>query len=211
MKGKIKLSSLIVISVLAIGVGTASSAQASEFTASEYPAEISGEQVVPYTFSIGVNKIICDAVKVTISQAMPLSLVTEQPTFAKCAVGARPATATLNGCDFLASVNGTKSISCPAGKAIQVHIYANAAAHAAKEDQCEINIAAQEGLGTTTYENKAGSPEDIKATDNISSIAYTIVKGTKLLCGSNGVGTLAGEMTLKAKNSGGVAIGYMIG
>jgi uncharacterized protein YfaQ (DUF2300 family) len=211
MKGKLKLSGLILISVLAMSAAAATAAQASEFTASEYPAEITGEQLIPYTFSIGPNKIVCEATKITISQATPLSLVTEQPTFSKCTVGARPATVTLNGCDFLASVNGTRSISCPAGKVIQVHIYANAAAHAAKEDQCEINVAAQEGLGTTTYENKAGSPEDIKATDNISGIAYTIVKGTKLLCGSNGTATLSGEMTLKAKNSGGVAIGYMIG
>jgi len=211
MKGKLKLSGLIVISILAMGAAAATAAQASEFTASEYPAEITGEQLIPYVFTIGPNKVSCEATKITISQATPLSLVTEQPTFAKCAVGARPATVTLNGCDFLASVNGTKSISCPVGKVIQVHIYANAAAHVAKEDQCEITIGPQEGLGTTSYENKAGSPEDIKATDNIGSIAYTVTKGSKLLCGSNGAGTLAGEMTLTAKNEKGTPIGYMIG
>jgi hypothetical protein len=211
MKGKLKISGLILISVLAMSAAAATAAQANEFTASEYPAEITGEQLIPYSFTIGPNKVVCEATKITISQVAPLSLVTEEPTFAKCAVGLKPATVTLNGCDFLASVNGTKSIKCTAPKVIQVHIYANAAAHAAKEDLCEINVAAQEGLGTTTYENKAGSPEDIKATDNISSIAYTIVKGTKANCGANGTATLSGEMTLKAKNSGGVSIGYMIG
>lgn len=209
MSNHLKLLGLVIVAMLSMSA-TASMAQATEFTATAYPATVEGEQIKDYVFTVGPNKVTCKVAKVTISQATPLSLVTEKPTFSSCSVGASPATVTFNGCDFLASSTGTKSISCPPGKAIDVHIYADAAAHAAQKVLCDVSFESQEGLGTIGYKNVSGSPEDITATESLSSIKYTVTGS--ILCGKSGTGgTLTGEMTLKAKNEGGTPIGYMIG
>lgn len=77
---------------------------------------------------------------------------------------------------------------------------------------CTVTIGNQNGLGTVTYKNVAGSPSTVTAVANLNSITYTRTSGGGCGSGSPGTfsdGTYIGEWTVKG-STGGVPVGVEV-
>jgi hypothetical protein len=214
MTGRLKAIGLSLVAMLAMGAIGASSAGAveGEFTAAEYPAMIKAEQLKSYELKIAGKVVVCKKANSTSVEFGKSGIYTDKFTYLECSVGAMPATVTMNGCDYRRTAKPKRvSVECPPLKNIEVHVYADAAQHAAKQVICEYFISAQEELEGVEYENMSGLVEDLEIEDKLKGIKYT-VEGSKLLCGSNGEnGELLGSATYRAYNEGEEQIPYMVG
>lgn len=221
MARKLRRVGLAAAAILALAAAEASAAQAAnEFTATQYPATI---QVQP---AKGKDvEIVFPALKVTCEVANFQGTIkgktgelTQQLTFqnnctAAIAGSNFPVQINMNGCDWVAknaAMKNTKSISCPAGKEVEIVVFESEAAEKEGKKFCQFDLAAQAELSAIAYENVAGSPEDVVAKELLSGIKFT--RTGSFLCGSSGSNAeYVSESTLSAKNEKGEAIGLMIG
>jgi len=209
---KLKALGLALVAVLALSAAVASAAHAEEevekkFEAGKYNAFLTGEQIAgaghgaELAFNIGVfGQIKCTKVSFAAIMTVATSTVTMTPTYSGCAVGTKPVTTTLNGCDYLFHGGGTVDLVCPAGQSIIVHLYANAAEHKANIPLCEYTVGPQAGLKEITFTNTTTiSPDDVDITFNVKKIAVKRIKGAEAQCGvAAPEGTYTGTTTFRA-------------
>lgn len=200
--------------VAAIGLATmmfgAGAAQAATFTAAEYPAFVSGEQIGSGSTSgsLGFESklmVECGVAGFAGEITEAAGELTVSPGFGECsAFGFAEATVEANGCSLVLQAGsesetgftGTFDIACPAGKKIVVI-----------GGTCEVQIGAQTGVGPVLYENTGIEPTEVKAlfpTNPASGFTYTkTVDG--LLCPLAGTGVktdgvMIGGALVKAGN-----------
>jgi hypothetical protein len=174
MKGKLKVIGLALFAALAVtalAVSSASAVKTAKFTASQYPAIISGSQEGPPTTGVNYfestpgSKIECHVAEYEATLSAESSELTVTPHYATCGN-----TIDLNGCHFAftagtttteTDVHGTAAVKCP-GPIKQITITASGV--------CEIHIPEQTGINGITYTNEAGFiTVDINST-NITAI-----------------------------------------
>lgn len=140
-------------------------------------------------------------------------MVTIAPEYSSCRTElSLPTTVTMNGCSYvLQSNSGKTSISCPAGKKIQYHVFENEKKHLANEALCTYSVPAQGPIGEVVYENEgSGSTADVLIKYKVAGISYE-VEGPKLQCGTSASnGEYTGSSTEKAKNGKGEQIGWSV-
>src|ERR1700749_3516515 len=106
----------LAMSVMALFAISASAAHAATgaLTATEYPAQITGEQGPGATFDIGARHVECATSALNATILGPTARVTFKPIYGGCISnpGALPVTITANGCDYLLRVSkpGTTGI-----------------------------------------------------------------------------------------------------
>lgn len=160
----LKALGLVLAAAFVANLFASSLASAAQLTSNNYPVQVSGGQGPgSESYTVGVNIISCANVFVgTLSGAQ--SSIALTPTFPNCATGAKgegePILYTTNGCQYVYSItgaveadhaSGSLAITCPSGKVIEAHQYANAHAEETKQTNCTITKAAQNGVGTVTY------------------------------------------------------------
>jgi hypothetical protein len=146
---------------------------------------------------------------------------TFQPIYQNCTSepgGATPVTVTMNGCDYTIGFGkpnttgqegptGTlrASINCPAGASIQIHVYANAFAHAMNASTCTYDIGPQGPAPAGIYHNTApaGVIPDVTATINATFTATSTIGFGGAVCGGDPVTehlpiTVTGDYTMRA-------------
>ncbi|HEY8810063.1 MAG TPA: hypothetical protein VIM28_08575 [Solirubrobacterales bacterium] len=211
MISSLKTLGLALLAVLAMSAMVASAAHAEEgekkFEAGKYNAFLTGEQIAgaghgaELTFNIGVfGQIKCSKVVFAAIMTAATSTVTMTPTYEECAIGTKPVTTTMNGCDFLFHGSGAIDLVCPAGQSIDIHLYATGAAHDFNKTLCEYTVGPQAGLKEITFTNTTTiSPDDLDITFNIKKIAVKRIKGTEPQCGvAAPEGIYTGTTTFKA-------------
>jgi hypothetical protein len=208
----------LAVSAMALFAVTASAAHAETgaLTAAEYPAIITGQQGAGALFDIGNRNVECATSDLNGTIFGPSDPVTLVPIYANCVSnpGATPVTITTNGCDYLFGVSrpgttGTPAttgklqawLNCPAGKQLEIHVYQNAAQHAANVSTCTYDIPSQGPVPGGIYHNTPGAvPPDILATVNATFNALNTI-GPAFICGGEAFQnipiTLTGNYTLR--------------
>lgn len=213
---KIKTLALAGFAVLALSALTAAGANAAEFTASAYPAAVSGTQPAGenHTFTYQGRQVTCDtAVFVSEELNGPSSELTVTPTYEEChavVLGVKlPATVTFDGCDYnftaaAATAEAQVHLNCETGKDVQIHIYNVLGGHSPDNEVCTYTVQPQTVGGIVYHNNGDGS---VTVTAN-SSVATTRVQGAALTCGSaSGTSTYAGDTVVKGTAGQSVDVG----
>lgn len=213
---KIKTLGVAVVAVLAMSAVVASAAQASHFTATKYPAIITGEQEekgagIENFFEVNAGKVAkteCEIAKFKGTLAAASETLSMAPTYEKCSTTlGTAATIDTEGCTYLFhagaviagtgedSWSGTVDIVCPAGKKIKVTAPSGAIG-------CTIEIGSQNGLGAITYTNiTTAKPEDVTVDVNVEKIAYNVVNNfaCPLTTGNFANGKYVSKVTVTGK------------
>lgn len=213
---RLKGLALTLVAVFAIGGIVAANAAALEFTAAEYPATLDGTSVKgePTIFTLNGKEIVCE--KTTLSGTLPekSSTLLINREYSECSLKGTgsPVTITMNGCAFElhleTKLNGDifearVDIVCEGFAGIEIHVYANAAEHAAGKSICTYELLPQNGLKTVEANNMTEAG-DITITPRVKNISYKVLSGTKLLCGESGnTGTYTGSTTVTGTNKAG--------
>lgn len=231
---KIKALGLAMVAMAALVAVAAPVAQAEtgSLTAAGFPSIVTGNQAPGVTFDIGagpIRTVSCGTSDLETTFAGPgADPVTFRPNYQNCISepgGMTPVTVTMNGCDYsigfgkpgtTGQQQGTGTmhawVNCPAGQQIEIHVYANAFAHAANMSTCTYDIGPQGQVPAGIYHNTAhvGMPSDVKATVNATFTATSTIGAGGAICGGNPMNqhlpiTLTGEYTMRAfVDAGGV-------
>lgn len=188
------------MAALAAMLAPAAQAETGALTTAGFPSIVTGGQIAGPTFDIGegpLKTVTCGTSDLESTLVGPADPVTFKPTYGGCVAepGAMPTTVTTNGCDYNIGVSkpGTTQtpettglmaawIFCPAGQQIEIHIYENAAAHAANVSLCTYDIGPQGPVAAGVYHNVAGNPSDVVATIRAKFTAKRTA-GPGFLCG----------------------------
>ncbi|HET8814954.1 MAG TPA: hypothetical protein VFM51_08360 [Solirubrobacterales bacterium] len=234
----LKALGLAVATAAALVALMAPAAQAATgvLTAEAYPAMLTAPKPgAGVTFDIGegpLKTVQCGPSKLDGTITEPTDPVTFTPTYnAGCVAepGAMPVTITTNGCDY--SFGFTKPattgwgqttgamqawLNCPVGTQMEIHIYENAAMHAAGISLCTYDIGPQGPVAAGVYHNRPMAvPPDVDMTVNARFTAKSTI-GPEFVCGGEGLLqhlpiTLTGTYTLRAFTDVGGVEGAQIG
>ncbi len=171
MVSKLKIGGLALLAVVATGAVAASAAHAGEFTASEYPATITGSQTAKHDFKFQTGTVSCAKAAFHGKLEEASEALTVKADYKECKTPGGGVSVKMNSCDFLLHagetlekdrVDGSLEIQCnEEGDEIEFVEPANG---------CVIKVPAQEPGGTLVYTNKemAGDFEmDIGAAEMI--------------------------------------------
>lgn len=176
MPRKARLLAMAVLAVLATGAVSAASAQGGEFTAGDYPATVTGTNVVPHKITTNLGVIECAPVFHGKLEE-PSEELTLSAGYGPCTLGAKEVHVDLNGCDYLLhagetsgehSVAGTMDIVCPEGSAIDFEV--------TSLPVCHLTVPGQAGLGALTHTNWTAA-KDVKLDFEITELAYGLDMG----------------------------------
>lgn len=186
------------------------------FETFDFPGTVSGEQQEAHTFGLegGLFSISCKHVTFSGELEEPSETLTVTPAYSECEASEFSATVEMNGCQYVfhggesfgeGKFTGTADISCPGGGSIKILAVANT---------CEVKIGSQSGLSSVTYTNQAETPQNLKITEELESVHYTVSK-TEGLCPLGGTGektngTAKGSSLFKATREG-AATGLGVG
>lgn len=198
------------------------------FTAETSPATIDGEQTSPFVLKRSSRTVECESAIVDGTAESDVTTITLTPTNANCTAtffGSKfPATVKMNGCNYLLhfeakEVEGADAFSaladqkCPAGKEVEVDVYANHSSHTMGTVTCRYNLgeSGNQSLGNVNLTNKAAGGEKpadwVEAHVDIEGVDSKRTAGTALLCGAetDTAGTLEGVVALEGTTEGGEA------
>ncbi|HET9396290.1 MAG TPA: hypothetical protein VFO36_09555 [Nitrospiraceae bacterium] len=219
MKGKkmirnLKVLGLAIAAVLALSAVMASAAMAAEFTASSYPATITGSNTKgSEVFKTEGGNVECNSHFVSHSQSAASSTLTVTPTYTSCdAFGFLSATVNTEECSYVFHATDTITetepvhrhywrhhvdVVCPTGQSIKV-----------TASTCKAEIKSQTGLTTVKTENIAGG--SVTVTPDVSGIAYTVTQDG-FLCPFGGTGNktdgkYTGDVTVSRVGGGSVSV-----
>jgi len=222
----VAISAAAVLAVMA----SAAHAETGALTAAEYPAFVTGQQGPGATFDIGARNVECGTSDLNGTIMGPTDPVTLKPIYANCISqpGALPVTITTNGCDYLFGVSKPTTtgiqmpttgrmqawLNCPAGQQLEIHIYENAAKHAANVSTCTYDVGPQGPVPAGIYHNTPGvAPPDILATVNATFNGLSTI-GPAAFCGANAFESIpvthTGNYTLKGFQDFGFVEGAQI-
>lgn len=201
MTRKFKGAGLFACLVLAASATGASSAQASNFTASSYPTTFTGVS------GAGNDDIVtqggsaeCEKTHFVGTLSSASASVTVTPTYFGCmAFGFPSATINMNGCDYIFHSNGEFDISCSGTNSIVI-----------TAGTCEVKIGSHTGFSVVELANGIG---DITERLRVTGLVYTVTKdgfgcpfaGTGIKTGGEYVEDSA--VTLQSTNGATIDIG----
>jgi hypothetical protein len=202
MSRKIRLLGLALFATVALSAVSATGAQAGEFTAAEFPATITGQNVAGEHFiTTDLGVLVCS---VTFHGALEEAseTMTIAPNYGTgCTIAGIEVHVANNGCDFLFragntlgghEVGGSMDIKCPEGSAMDFEITSMMV--------CHLTIPDQIGLGGLTYTNNT-MPADVDIDFGIEGFVYRMDAGCPM-AGIRGNGAYSGTSTIKADHAG---------
>jgi hypothetical protein len=174
MYTKLKTVGLALIAALAISAVAASAAQAGEFTASEYPATITGTQTSKHEFKFNTGTVNCAKATFDGTLAAASETLTITAEYKECATagGGGAVNVKMNSCDYLLhagetlaneNVDGSLDVTCEKeGDEIEfVH-----------KNGCVVKVPAQTNRTTLVYTNKKGA-KDFEMDISLKELSYT--------------------------------------
>lgn len=177
MSNKFKAFGLALVAVFAMSAVAASAASATNFTAAEYPVDVTASQEGTHVFEIDSQKVTCETAEFNTveSQTAASEELTVHPTYEDCtAFGFVEATVTTTGCNYVLNVNGDLDVACSGGP-ITISVFT-----------CKVTVGSQE-LSGASYENVANG--DVLVGAAVSGIAATKTDGTLCPLKGSGAGT----------------------
>lgn len=184
---RIKLSIILACSVACFFGASVASASAAHFKAAEYPAEVEAKQLNDQGFQITGAVSVCKKAKFLGTLAEEATTLSVHPTYSECTVelaGTHAAKVKTEGCNLVFAAvppetpEGTVSIACEAGKAIEVEVEGITG--------CIITIPGQEGLKSIETGNASGA---VHVNANVTGLAWSSTAACSLAesSGTNGI------------------------
>jgi len=203
---KLRSAGVALLAFCAVAAFGPAQSQAGEFTAAEFPATITGQNVAGFhvlTTELGV--MFCN---VSFHGSLPeaAGTLTITPNYGNCNIAGIETDVNTNGCDFLFhagntleehEVAGSMDIKCPEGAVIDFGITSMMG--------CHLTVPAQNGLGAVKYTNQT-MPLDADFDFNIAGLVYKLDAGCPA-AGVHGNGEYFGTSTVKADH-GGMGTGF---
>jgi hypothetical protein len=165
-------------------------------TASAYPATVSAKEAGEGRFTAFGSSVKCsgtefDGTLVEPSPEAEANTFELTPTYTGCtALTGVPATVKNNECKYKFTLlerigegkyKASVDIVCPAGKAgIEIHVYANGAAHESGTDLCKLTVPPQTGLKSVTLTNSSG--KIVLDSGKLEGVKVKIHRFNKILC-----------------------------
>lgn len=183
MASKLKTIGVAFIAALALSGLAASSAGATEFTASSYPAEYAGSQVVKHKLVTDTFTTECEVAKFSGFFVAVSTTMTITPAYSGCKSAGITMTMTMNGCDYLlhlpaAGNDATMDLVCPAGQEMTIDIGAELS-----KPICQIHIPPFTGKSKVSLTNEAPG---VLATFNLTGFKASLTDSQPFLCPFNG-------------------------
>jgi hypothetical protein len=193
---KFRIAGLALLACCAVSALGPTQSQAGEFTAGEFPATITGQQVGAHFFTTELGVMICNVgFHGVLEEAAETLTIT--PKFTGCTVAGIETDVSNNGCDFRFragntlqehEVSGSLDIVCPEGAAIDFGVTSMMG--------CHLTVPAQNGLGAVKYTDQT-MPNDADFDFNIEGMVYKLDAGCPA-AGVHGNGEYFGTSTVKA-------------
>lgn len=186
MTRKFKAIGLSLVAMFAMSAVIASSASATEFTASEYPAAYSGSQVEKHKFTADGFVTECEVAKFSGTATAASTTTTVTPEYSGCKTAGIVSTVTLNGCDYLfhlpaSGTSATVDLVCPAGQEITLDVGAELS-----KPICQVHIPPFTGKSKVDLTNSAPG---VLATANVTGFKASLTDTQAFLCPFNGTTT----------------------
>ncbi|HMI82300.1 MAG TPA: hypothetical protein VK480_10970, partial [Solirubrobacterales bacterium] len=202
-----KALGLAIIAALALSAMVASAAQAAKYTATQYPASLTGNQssTLVLTFN-GARKFQCSGVTTsgTLKEASEEFTTTSEKTGCTTEIAGikypSGTTATCSiACEHISALTVTRFV-CVGKCTHDVTVYKDAAM---TEPLCVYGLEDFAEFKGVSTENLGGT-NGVKLSFNLSGIPYKLLSGTALLCGAeSSTATYTGALTYTAKNEKG--------
>lgn len=197
MVPRLKIGGLVLIALVAMSTVGASAAQAGKFTASKYPATITGSQIAKHSFSFQTGTVNCAVASFDGKLEAESETLTVTAEYKECATAGGAVNVKMNSCDYRLRagetlenerVDGSLDVQCnKAGDEIEFIEPANG---------CVVKVPPQANLGTLVYTNhKVAKDFDL----DISIVEMEYTQNEK--CAEQGVfedGEYLGQSTMKA-------------
>ncbi|MDX6623158.1 MAG: hypothetical protein QOE75_1090 [Solirubrobacterales bacterium] len=216
-----RFAKALIVSVVTalVGAGIFASvvrAEAGQFTAGSYAAEIGGFQTTTNTLSNGIRSVGCATASLaTTNFAAASSLLYLGPSYANCTGnGNTTVTVDTEGCVYKFALTtkitattgeGTLSILCSAGNSIVYDIWATGKSHS-EAKLCRLELPEQgPDIGVVYHVVTAGSgKKGIEVTMNINTLTIERTSGTAVNCGAalKTSATWEGNLLFTATESG---------
>jgi len=204
MKKVIRSSVIATMALALVAAFGAATASANTFNTTMGTATAEGSRTgANHLATFGVEQFSCSGSSFSGAMTNGTSQITTTWGLGPCTVAgaAGPVSWQSNGCKLRVNAGSGPALSgsvdiinCESPMSVTYQAY------------CKVEIGNQQGFGTVTYENVAGSPSTVKATASLSKIKYT---RTGNYCngpsGTHQNGMFSGQWTIKA-SSGGVQI-----
>jgi hypothetical protein len=222
----LKALGLSVVAVFAMTAIVASVAHAEPATiqAGSYTASVSGAQTNENVLSNGIRSVTCANATLKGVLAAASTTITIEPAYSNCTGnGSTTATVNTNGCDYTLHVvtktatdtgTGSVTVDCPAGKSIQVDIWATGKLHS-ENKLCRLEVPAQgpvSGIEWHDITPAAPAKKTVLLTLNINTLRVLRTEGTAVNCGAaeKTNATYVGNIEASAKNGAEEAIDLFV-
>lgn len=198
---KLRSTGLALLAFCAVAALGPAQSQAGQFTAAEFPATITGQNVGVHLLETELGVMECEVTfHGVLPEASPTLTIT--PTYGTgCSIAGIEVHVTNNGCDFLfhagntlgeEAVAGAMDVKCPDNAVMDFEITSMMA--------CHLTIPEQNGLGPITYTNRTMA-KDVDLDFNVEGLIYQLDAGCPVMGNFNN-GTYSGVSTLKADHGG---------
>jgi hypothetical protein len=205
MSRKLRVLGLALLALVAIGAVSASAAQAGEFTATKYPATITGAQIAKHEFKFNTGTINCAKATFDGKLEAASETLTITAEYKECATPKGGVSVKMNSCDFLLhagetlaneNVDGSLDVQCnKEGDEIE---FSDAGTG------CVVKIPPQNGKTTLVYTNHKAA-KDFDLDFNITKLLYTQNESCKEK-GTFEDGEYIGQSTMKGDEEIGVSV-----
>lgn len=170
---RFKTGGLVLLAALAMSAVVASAAQAGEFTASEYPATITGSEIAKHEFKFNTGTVNCakatfDGTLEAASETLTITAEYKECATPKGGVGVK-----MNSCDFLLHAGETIEMGRVDGSLdVQCNKEGDEIEFVEPATGCVVKIPPQNGLNTLVYTNHEIA-KDFDLDIGISEMEYT--------------------------------------
>jgi len=196
---RFKTGGLVLLAFIAVSAVGASAAQAGEFTASKYPATVTGSQTAKHEFKFNTGTVVC--AKATFDGKLEAASETMTITadYKECVTpgGGGVVNVKMNSCDYLLHVGETLANENVDGSLdVQCNKEGDEIEFVHEKNGCVVKVPAQNGLTTLTYTNKKMAG-DYELDINVKKLLHT--QNEK--CKEQGIfeGEYLGKSTMKGE------------
>jgi hypothetical protein len=207
MLSKFRVGGLVLVAAIAISAVAASAAQAGEFTASKYPATVTGSQTSKHEFKFNTGTVVCAKATFDGTLEKESETLTITADYKECvtAGGGGAVNVKMNSCDYLLhagetlaneNVDGSLDVQCnKEGDEIEfIH----------EKNGCVVKVPVQNALNTLVFTNKKMAG-DYEMDISLTKMVYT--QNEK--CKEQGVfedGEYLGKSTMKGEEETKVSV-----
>lgn len=205
MISRFKMGGLALLALAAVSVVAASAAQAGEFTASEYPATVTGSQTSKHEFKFNTGTVVCAKATFDGTLEKESETLTVTAEYKECATPKGGVNVKMNSCDFLLHAGETIEMERVDGSLdVQCNVEGDEIEFVEPATGCVVKVPAQNSLNTLVFTNKK------MAGDYEMDIGLTKMKYTQNeKCKEQGVfedGEYLGKSTMKGEEETKVSV-----